>query len=52
VPEKPIEIIEKLIETFDKNIDRHKSSLYNETELRVEFVNPFFKALGLDLDFS
>lgn len=42
--------IEELVERFDRNIDAYKSPAYNETELRVEFVNPFWKALGWDVD--
>jgi len=44
------EPIEKLVERFDRNADTCKSPAYNETELRVEFVNPFWKALGWDVD--
>ena len=45
----PPEIIERLVETFDRNLDTYRSPSYNETELRVEFVNPFFEALGCDV---
>jgi hypothetical protein len=37
--------IEDLIERFEQNIESYKSGHYNETQLRLEFVNPFFKAL-------
>ncbi|MBA3053186.1 MAG: N-6 DNA methylase [Candidatus Omnitrophica bacterium] len=45
----PEEII-KLIERFEDNIDAYKSAKYNETQVRQEFINPFFKALGWDVD--
>jgi len=43
------EIIEKLVERFERDIDSLKSATYNETELRADFVNPFWKALGWDM---
>lgn len=43
-------IIEQLIERFDYNIDSYKSGRYNETQVRREFLDPFFKALGWDVD--
>lgn len=42
------EIIHKLVETFDKNLDEYHSSK-NETELRLEFLDKFFTALGWDV---
>jgi hypothetical protein len=39
----PKEIID-LIERFDQQIDAYKSGQYNETQLRREFLDPFFKA--------
>ncbi|HOC93625.1 MAG TPA: Eco57I restriction-modification methylase domain-containing protein [bacterium] len=44
------EIVGELVERFKQNIDTYKSASYNETELRVEFINPFWKALGWDVD--
>ncbi len=46
VPQSVLELVEK----FDRNIDEYKNPRYNETLIRVEFVNPFFKALGWDVD--
>ncbi len=40
----------KLCETFASHRDHYRSSSYNETELRREFLDPFFKALGWDID--
>lgn len=42
--------IQDLVERFSEHIDRYRSKEYNETEVRVHFVNPFFKALGWDVD--
>jgi hypothetical protein len=44
----PQEIVE-LVDQFSRRINEYRSSLYNETELRNEFVNPFFAALGWDM---
>jgi type I restriction-modification system DNA methylase subunit len=39
-----------LVETFDRNIEAYKANqLYNETQLRREFIDPFFEALGWDV---
>ena len=45
-PEK----IHQLIETFDRNIEIYKNQHYHETELRHEFIDPFFIALGWDVN--
>lgn len=37
----PAKIIE-LMEKFERDQDIYRSSQYNETELRTEFINPFF----------
>src|SRR5450756_1692903 len=39
----------KLIELFDRNRDAYVSGAYKEAQLRHEFVDPFFKALGWDV---
>lgn len=44
------EIILKLVEQFKSNIDEYKSTGYNETQLRREFLDPFFEALGWDVN--
>ncbi|MFH1352421.1 MAG: DNA methyltransferase, partial [bacterium] len=44
----PEEIV-KLTERFSDNLDAYKSGRYNETQVRLEFINPFFKALGWDV---
>jgi hypothetical protein len=39
----------ELIERFRENLDDYKSGQYNETQLRREFLDPFFEALGWDV---
>ncbi len=45
----PNEIVE-LMNRFYEQYDSYRSPSYNEAQLRQEFVNPFFKALGWDVD--
>jgi hypothetical protein len=42
--------VQRLIEIFDEHIEAYRSGQYNEAQLRNEFLNPFFKALGWDMD--
>ena len=42
--------IKRLVETFGDNIDSYRSSPYNETQVRREFIDPMFKTLGWDVD--
>ncbi len=44
----PKEVLE-LVERFGRNRDAYCSHKYNETRLRIEFIDPFFKALGWDM---
>jgi len=39
----------KLTERFERNRDAYRSHEYNETQLRREFIDPLFKALGWDV---
>lgn len=41
--------IEALILKFRQNEDSYKNGSYNETQLRREFLDPFFEALGWDV---
>jgi len=41
--------ISDLIERFGRNIEAYRSPAYNETQLRREFIDPFFEALGWDV---
>ena len=40
----------ELIERFDRNRIAYRSEHYNEARLRIEFLNPFFEALGWDIN--
>lgn len=42
-------LIQKLVETFEQNLDSYHSTKKNETELRREFLDKFFTALGWDV---
>ncbi|WP_407971011.1 Eco57I restriction-modification methylase domain-containing protein [Burkholderia pyrrocinia] len=39
-----------LIEKFENNIDSYRDGTYNETQVRRDFIDPFFAALGWDMD--
>ena len=39
----------QLVERFDQQRGVYKSGKYNETQLRNDFLNPFFEALGWDV---
>ncbi len=41
--------VEDLVERFRRNQDVYKRGDYKETRVRVEFVDPFFEALGWDV---
>ena len=42
--------IRDLVDRFKLHEQAYKRSSYNETQVRREFVDPFFKALGWDID--
>ncbi|MCX6235363.1 MAG: Eco57I restriction-modification methylase domain-containing protein [Bacteroidetes bacterium] len=42
--------IKILVERFDEQLGSYKSGSYNETLTRRDFIDPFFKALGWDID--
>lgn len=44
----PKEVI-RLVETFRNNIQSLKSDNYNETQVRREYIDPLFEALGWDV---
>jgi adenine-specific DNA-methyltransferase len=41
-----------LVKRFDEQIRSYKKAEYNETLARQDFINPFFRALGWDVDNS
>ena len=46
--EVPTRVCE-LVKTFDQHIEAYRSSQYNEAQVRREFIDPFFEALGWDV---
>jgi len=41
--------IKNIVETFDYNLETYKKGKYNETQVRLEYINPFFEELGWDV---
>ncbi len=41
-----------LVENFERNLDAYRNGQYNETQVRRDFIDPLFKALGWDMDNS
>jgi len=41
--------IRQLVERFEQHRDAYRAGKYNETQLRREFLDPFFEALGWDV---
>ncbi len=41
--------IRQLVETFGQNREAYKKGAYNETQVRREFIDPFFEELGWDV---
>ena len=41
--------VQDLIKRFDENSAAYSASTYNEAQLRYEFLDPFFEALGWDM---
>jgi len=39
----------ELVEKFDRNVESYRSGKYNEAQIRQEFINPLFIALGWDV---
>lgn len=42
--------VHELIDRFNYNLSLYRSGKYNETQVRREFIDPLFKALGWDID--
>jgi hypothetical protein len=42
--------IKRLVDHFDQQRDQVCSPDYNETQLRIDFINPMFRELGWDID--
>ena len=41
--------VSNLVDRFQNNLDAYRSPAYNETQLRIEFIDPFFEAFGWDV---
>ena len=50
--EAALKKIEELVQRFEEQILSYKKAEYNETQTRRDFIDPFFKALGWDMDNS
>ncbi|NHB70382.1 Eco57I restriction-modification methylase domain-containing protein [Perlabentimonas gracilis] len=50
--EQAYKIVEELVIRFEEQIESYKQADYNETLTRRDFIDPFFKALGWDVDNS
>ncbi len=42
-------IVKQLVRRFEDNLDAYRSGHYNEAQVRLEYIDPFFKALGWDI---
>lgn len=42
-------IVSELVERFERHAEAYRSAQYNETQLRREFLDPLFEALGWDV---
>lgn len=48
--EEALHKISALVNRFEEQYESYKKSDYNETQTRRDFIDPFFKALGWDMD--
>ena len=46
----PPDSLKRLVDHFDQNRDAYHSVSYNEAQLRREFIDPLFEALGWDVE--
>jgi hypothetical protein len=44
------QVVKDLVARFAANLDVYKSKSCDEADLRQEFLNPFFEALGWDME--
>ena len=49
-PAEVREAIKNLVDKFSRNLESYQGQDYKEGELRIEFINPFFDALGWDVE--
>ena len=52
MPQRPsgVKLVSKLVDRFEMHRDAYLSGRYNETQLRREFIDPLWRALGWDID--
>lgn len=43
------DIVRQLVQRFEVQREAYRSGRYNETQLRRQFLNPFFEVLGWDI---
>ena len=46
----PPEVVQQLVDRFGENRVHYRAPTDNEAQVRQEFINPMFKALGWDMD--
>jgi type I restriction-modification system DNA methylase subunit len=49
LPDSAREAVAALVAKYRQNEDQYRSAAYNETQCRREFIDPFFEALGWDV---
>ena len=45
----PRELV-RLLRTFEENLEAYKSGSFNETQARIQFIDPLFEILGWDMN--
>lgn len=50
IKEAAREKIAGLVDRFQEHVGEYKRIIYNEHQTRVDYIDPFFKALGWDMD--
>ena len=47
--EEKISLLQNKVDLYSANLEQYKQKSYNETQVRVDFVNFFFQLLGWDV---
>ena len=47
--EEKIRLLQNKVDLYSANLEQYKQKSYNETQVRVDFVNFFFQLLGWDV---
>ena len=42
--------LKRLVEQFSQQSDRIRTDAYNETQVRIDFIDPMMKSLGWDMN--